>query len=111
MALGSPRHTHCRCCEVTETPHSIGLRDWPVVDPLHDNAQHSQQTLTPPACLVLPAIPASKQPQSQALEGAVTLIVLTVDCKGKGKAIPLQALTGPEGSRRLRLPDFRTIGT
>jgi hypothetical protein len=30
---------------------------------------------------------------------------------GKGKAIPLQAWTGPEGSRRLRLPDFRTIGT
>jgi hypothetical protein len=24
----------------------------------------------------------------------------------KGKAIPLKALTGPEGSRRLRLPDF-----
>ena len=31
--------------------------------------------------------------------------------KGKGKAIPLQAWTGPEGSRRLRLPDFKTIGT
>jgi hypothetical protein len=29
----------------------------------------------------------------------------------KGKAIPLQAGTGPEGSRRLRLPDFKTIGT
>jgi hypothetical protein len=29
----------------------------------------------------------------------------------KGKAIPLQALTGPEGSRRLRLPDFKTIIT
>jgi hypothetical protein len=28
-----------------------------------------------------------------------------------GKAIPLQALTGPEGSRRLRLPDFKTIST
>jgi len=26
-------------------------------------------------------------------------------------AIPLQAWTGPEGSRRLRLPDFMTIGT
>jgi hypothetical protein len=26
--------------------------------------------------------------------------------KGKGKPIPFQALTGPEGSRRLRLPDF-----
>jgi hypothetical protein len=31
--------------------------------------------------------------------------------KVKGKAIPLQPLTGPEGSRRLRLPDFKTIGT
>ena len=29
----------------------------------------------------------------------------------KGKAIPLQAGTGPEGSRRLRFPDFKTIGT
>jgi len=28
-----------------------------------------------------------------------------------GKAIPLQAWTGPEVSRRLRLPDFKTIGT
>jgi len=26
----------------------------------------------------------------------------------KGKAVPLQAWTGPEGSRRLRLPDFVT---
>ena len=31
--------------------------------------------------------------------------------KVKGKAIPLQAWTGPEGSRSLRLPDFKTIGT
>jgi hypothetical protein len=31
--------------------------------------------------------------------------------KKKDKAIPLQALTGPEGSRRLRLADFKTIGT
>ena len=28
-----------------------------------------------------------------------------------GKAIPLEAWTGPEGSRRLRLPDFKTVGT
>jgi len=27
------------------------------------------------------------------------------------KAIPLQAWTGPENSKRLRLPDFKTIGT
>jgi hypothetical protein len=31
----------------------------------------------------------------------------TVKCK----AIPLQPLTSPEGSRRLRLPDFKKIGT
>jgi len=31
--------------------------------------------------------------------------------KTKGKAIPLQAWTGPEGSRMLRLPDFKTIDT
>ena len=31
--------------------------------------------------------------------------------KGKGKAIPLQAWTDPEGSRKLRFPDFKTIST
>jgi hypothetical protein len=36
---------------------------------------------------------------------------LTEMSKSKGKAIPLQALTGPEGRRSLRLPDFLTIGT
>jgi hypothetical protein len=30
--------------------------------------------------------------------------------KGKGKAIPLQAWRGPEGHRRMRLPDSMTIG-
>ena len=29
----------------------------------------------------------------------------------KGKTIPLQDWTGPEGSRRTRLADFKTIGT
>jgi len=28
--------------------------------------------------------------------------------EGKGKAVPLQAWTGPEDSRKLRLPDFMT---
>jgi hypothetical protein len=31
--------------------------------------------------------------------------------KVKGKAIPLQALIGPEGSKKLRLTDFKTVGT
>jgi hypothetical protein len=28
--------------------------------------------------------------------------------KVKGKAVPLQAWSGPEGSRKLRFPDFMT---
>ena len=39
-----------------------------------------------------------------------SLISSSYKIKGKDKAIPLQAWTGPEGSRRLRLPDFKTIG-
>jgi hypothetical protein len=30
--------------------------------------------------------------------------------KGKGKAIPVQAWTGPERSSKLKLPDFMTVG-
>jgi len=29
--------------------------------------------------------------------------------KGKGKAVPLQAWSGPEGSRKLTFPDFMTM--
>jgi len=29
----------------------------------------------------------------------------------KGTAIPVQAWPGPNGSRRLRLPDFKTVST
>ena len=29
-------------------------------------------------------------------------------CKGKGKAVPLQAWSGPEGSMKLRFPYFMT---
>ena len=31
--------------------------------------------------------------------------------KGNGRAIPLKAWTGPEGSQRFRLPDLKTVGT
>ena len=34
------------------------------------------------------------------------LIIIRV--KGKGKAFPLQAWSAPEGSRKLRFPDFMT---
>jgi hypothetical protein len=35
----------------------------------------------------------------------------TGTARDKVKVIPLQAWTAPEGSRRLRLPDFKTVGT
>jgi hypothetical protein len=38
----------------------------------------------------------------------LNLIDTAVESKGKG--ISPQALTGTEGSRRLRLPDFKTTG-
>jgi len=34
---------------------------------------------------------------------------MRTDGKGKGKAVPLQAKKGPEGSRKLRFPDFVTM--
>jgi len=35
-------------------------------------------------------------------------IVNEIKGKGKGKSVPLQAWTGPERFRKLRLPDFVT---
>ena len=47
---------------------------------------------------------------TRGLPGCFMLAVATfLNCKTK--AIPLQAWTGPEGSRRLRLPDVKTTGT
>ena len=42
---------------------------------------------------------------------AILLTQYLVWCQvqGKGKAIPLQAWTGPEGSRSLRIPDLKTV--
>ena len=34
--------------------------------------------------------------------------LLTLHVKGKGKTVLLQAWSGPEGSRKLRFPDFMT---
>jgi hypothetical protein len=39
---------------------------------------------------------------------AVHILRLYVVSLGKGKAVPLQACSGPEGSRKLRFPDYMT---
>jgi len=45
------------------------------------------------------------------LKFAILQVTIFTELLVEGKAIPLQASTGPEGSRRLRLPDFKTIET
>ena len=37
-----------------------------------------------------------------------TTVCIVTAVKGKGKTVPLQAWSGPEGSRKLRFPDFMT---
>ena len=37
----------------------------------------------------------------------IIIIIIIIEVQ----QIPLQAWVGPEGSRRLKLPDFKTIGT
>ena len=39
------------------------------------------------------------------------LVKIILTAVSKSKAIPLQIWTGPEDSSRLRLPDFKTVGT
>ena len=41
-------------------------------------------------------------------EGPVPLLKFQLAPRLKGKALPLQAWSGPEGSRKLRFPDFMT---
>jgi hypothetical protein len=38
----------------------------------------------------------------------ITQLFILVKGKGKGKAVPLQAWSGPEGSRKLKFLDFWT---
>ena len=45
--------------------------------------------------------------ETERINGNCTLYSVSVTGK-KGKAVPLQAWTGPQGSRKLRFPDFVT---
>ena len=45
----------------------------------------------------------------QKLEGKKKHFIMII--KGKGKTIPIEAWTDPEGSKRLGLPHFKTVDT
>ena len=56
-----------------------------------------------------PAIPVSEQLQNYAFDRVTTgIIIIIIIIIIKGKAVPLQAWSGPEGSRKLRFPVFTT---
>jgi len=38
----------------------------------------------------------------------IIIIIIIIIIIGKGKAVPLQAWSGPDGSRKLKFPDFIT---
>ena len=65
---------------------------------------------TPIVCIVLVIINIHSSYFQTRLRKAAkgTFSTIRGKCKGKGKAVSLQAWTGPEGSSKLRFPDFIT---
>ena len=78
------------CISSTSEPNTTCLA--PMVRKLWSLIWKLQKSITRPPCYYFP-------------------LYKHINLTKKGKAIPLQAWTGPEGSRRLRFPDFKTIGT
>jgi len=70
---------------------------------LSTKSKRLEITKVPSICMVLP---------TNAAQGILFSAFLNLVCRHrvKGKAIPVQAWTISEGSRRLRLPDFKRIG-
>ena len=52
--------------------------------------------------------PATFRFVAQHLNHCATAVTKMISVKGKGKAVPLQAWSGPEGSSKLRCLDFMT---
>ena len=61
-------------------------------------------------CFSIPKIPAVIGENERFAESQLTSIPVkgSPNFIGKGRAVPLQAWSGPEGSRKLRFPDFMT---
>jgi len=59
-----------------------------------------------------PAIPAIERPQTCTSDPTgIGIIKYTASVKIRKQSYPCETWTGPEISRRLRLPDFMTLGT
>ena len=61
------------------------------------------------ACLTLQNPSTIPHKQQDFREKVLCVLILSIiPSEGKGKAVPLQAWSGPEGSRNLRFPDYMT---
>jgi hypothetical protein len=80
----------------------ISLKDADTMENVAENRIHNR-----PACLMLLIL---QLPLKKIVDESLLSRYLALG-HSKGKAIPLQAWRGPEGSGRVRFPDFKTIGT
>ena len=63
------------------------------------------------ACLALQNPSTISHKQHDFREKVLSVLIFSVILSGgKGKEVPLQAWSDPEGSRKLRFPDFMTTG-
>ena len=67
----------------------------------------NRQTSMPPVEFE-PIVSVGERPQTYALDRAAAGTDISLGLKAEGKAVPLQARRGSQGSRKLRFPDFVT---
>jgi len=89
------------CSVQTPKLHTIGRHEM-----LHTS---SSVTVSTRSCVSFVVLPCHKRWSGRFAHVSPSVVCCPVQVKVK--AIPLQAWTGPEGSRRLRLPDFKTFDT
>jgi len=71
--------------------------------------QYACAILSSVACLVLQNPSTISHKQHDFREKVICVLIFSaILSDGKGKAVPLQAWSGPEGSRWLRFPDYMT---
>ena len=100
-------HTHTHTHKHTQTVRVFWMSYRPVEETStwqHTTLTREKQPWNRPG--FKPSIPWSERPQSGTFNRSTTSVPIV---KGKGKAVPLKARYGQEGSRKFKLPDFHNI--
>jgi len=89
--------------------YAMGWTIWGYNPRFLSSPKHTDQLWDPPNLLLSGywvSFPGVQRPGYEVYPSQFCSVVV----KKKGKAIPRHTRTGPEGSRRLRIPNFKTIG-